>query len=100
MYSLPYAKLKHYCIPLKVKTKDSNLEEKNQAVNTFTAHAYASKPGSQNYLHIDIPTEELKIGTQFFLSLTPITTQINHDITFLVCILTVSVAINVHLHWL
>lgn len=85
--SLPYANFKHYYIPLKVQTNDLNLELEHQAIKSFTAHAYASIPGSKNYLHIDIPAEELELGKDLTLTLTPFTAPGSkfNEITYLVC---------------
>lgn len=94
-----HANFRHYYIPLKVQTKDETLTENNQAVNAFTAQAYASKPGSQNYLHIDLPAEEMELGTDLYLTLTPFTTPANtvREITYMVCVLTVSIPMHAHL---
>ncbi|XP_053085867.1 complement C3 [Pangasianodon hypophthalmus] len=75
-------------LKITVKTNDEklNTRKESQAVNTLTVHAYASASGSQNYLHIGLPTEELKIGNQFYVSMnihTP-TAPNNHDITYMI----------------
>ncbi|XP_053471313.1 complement C3 [Ictalurus furcatus] len=71
-----------------VETNDEKLNtgKGRQAVNTWTAHAYKSKPGSQNYLHINLPTGELKIGNPLHISINipDFYTNKNHDITYMI----------------
>lgn len=90
---ISHAKFKHYYIPLKVKTNDTNLQPENQAVKSLTVYAYTSKPNSKNYLHISLPTEELKIGNTLFLTMNipAEVTHKNQDITYMVRILTISI---------
>ncbi|XP_055060092.2 complement C3 isoform X1 [Misgurnus anguillicaudatus] len=51
------------------KTNDRQLEDKQQAVKTMTAHAYKPKGGSNNYLHVGIDAAELEIGDQMKVNL-------------------------------
>ncbi|MCJ8748223.1 hypothetical protein PDJAM_G00162300, partial [Pangasius djambal] len=69
-------------------TNDEKLKtrKESQAVNSLTVHAYASVPGSKNYLHIGLLTEELEFGNQFFISMNILTPHAhkNHDITYMI----------------
>ncbi|KAF5890919.1 complement C3-like, partial [Clarias magur] len=73
-------------LKITVKTNDEKLQSRAgaQAENSLTAHAYASIPGSTNYLHISLPTEELMIEKQFSALMNIHTSQTKHEISYMI----------------
>ncbi|KAF4118186.1 complement C3-like [Onychostoma macrolepis] len=49
-------------LEITAKTKDSQLNDEQQAVKKMTVQAYETKGGSKNYLHVSVDAAELQIG--------------------------------------
>ncbi|KAL7845319.1 hypothetical protein AOLI_G00235110 [Acnodon oligacanthus] len=70
----------------KVKTNDPTISNNRQDEKQMTAQAYATKGGSNNYLHIGVDVEELKVGDNMKINLNFIKRPgvQNQDFTYLI----------------
>ncbi|KAL6482007.1 hypothetical protein MHYP_G00100870 [Metynnis hypsauchen] len=56
-------------LQINVKTNDPAISNNRQDEKQMTAEAYATKGGSNNYLHVGIDAEELKVGDSMKINL-------------------------------
>ncbi|KAL7845317.1 hypothetical protein AOLI_G00235090 [Acnodon oligacanthus] len=73
-------------LQINVKTNDPAISNNRQDEKQMTAEAYATKEGSNNYLHIGIDAEELKVGDNIKINLNFIKRPgvQNQDFTYLI----------------
>ncbi|MCJ8748175.1 hypothetical protein PDJAM_G00162320 [Pangasius djambal] len=66
------------------RTTAPGILNERQAQKEMTAHAYATKGGSSNYLHISIDSAELEIGDQMNINLNFKSDAKSQDFTYLI----------------
>ncbi|KAL7845318.1 hypothetical protein AOLI_G00235100 [Acnodon oligacanthus] len=73
-------------LEIKVKTNDPAISSNRQDEKQMTAQAYATYGGSNNYLHIGVDVEELKVGDNLKVSLNFVRSPgvQNQDFTYLI----------------
>uniref|UniRef100_A0A8C7QRB9 Anaphylatoxin-like domain-containing protein n=1 Tax=Oncorhynchus mykiss TaxID=8022 RepID=A0A8C7QRB9_ONCMY len=75
-------------LPITVKTNVNGLRDDRQGTQMMTAKPYKSKDNSQNYIHINIHSAEVKIGERLKVDLSlgssPAAQHSKHEITYLI----------------
>uniref|UniRef100_A0AAZ3QFZ9 Anaphylatoxin-like domain-containing protein n=1 Tax=Oncorhynchus tshawytscha TaxID=74940 RepID=A0AAZ3QFZ9_ONCTS len=75
-------------LPITVKTNVNGLGDDRQGTQMMTAKPYKSKDNSQNYIHINIHSAEVKIGERLKVDLSlgssPAAQHDKHEITYLI----------------
>ncbi|XP_070966190.1 complement C3-like [Oncorhynchus clarkii lewisi] len=75
-------------LPITVKTNVNGLGDDRQGTQMMTAKPYKSKDNSQNYIHINIHSAEVKIGERLKVDLSlgssPAAQHSKHEITYLI----------------